>query len=175
MIICLQMIESLEDKVKFEPLYKKYRDLMYRVAYGFLKNEHDAEDAVHQAFISIIENLEKISSVECPKTTVFCVIVVERKALNMIRDRKKFAGSYDLELEGIEISIPEETGLPAAMAQLSDRYREVLLLRFHLGYTTKEISEILKISHAATLKLIWRAKQELAALLEGEERHHEKV
>lgn len=175
MIIYLQMIDSPEYKMKFERLYHKYRDLMYNIAYNFLKNEHDAEDAVHHAFVSIIENLEKLSSVECPKTKAFCVIVVERKALNMIRERKKYAGSYDLELDGIEIFIPEETGLPSAMARLSDRYREALLLRFHLGYTTKEISHILGISHSATLKLIWRAKHELSALLKGEESHHEKV
>lgn len=175
MLIYLQMIETPEDKAKFERLYNKYRNLMYNIAYSLLKNEHDAEDAVHQAFVSILENLEKLSSVECPKTKAFCVIVVERKALNMIRERKKYAGSYDLELEGIEISIPDETGLPSAMARLSDRYREVLLLRFHLGYTTKEISDILDISHAATLKLIWRAKHELSALLEREDDHYEKV
>lgn len=176
MIICLQMIESPEDKMKFERLYHKYRDLMYNIAYSFLKDEHDAEDAVHQAFVSIIENLEKLSSVECPKTKAFCVIVVERKALNMIRERKKYADSYDLELEGVEITLPEEqSGLPSAMAQLSARYREVLLLRFHHGYTTKEIADILSISHSAALKLIWRAKHELSALLEREEEHYEKV
>ena len=175
MIIYLQMTETPEDKTKFERLYKKYRDLMYHIAYGFLQNEHDAEDAVHQAFISIIENLEKISSAECPKTKAFCVIVVERKALNMIRERKKYADSYDLELEGFEITLPEESGLPSAMAQLSARYREVLLLRFHHGYTTKEIADILSISHSAALKLIWRAKHELSALLEREDDHYEKV
>ena len=175
MIIYLQMIETPEDKAKFERIYKKYRDLMYNIAYGFLKNEHDTEDAVHQAFVSVIENLEKLSSVESPKTKAFCVIVVERKALNMIRERRKYTDSYDLELEGVEISLPEESGLPLAMARLSVRYREVLLLRFHHGYSTKEISDILGISYSATLKLIWRAKQELALLLEGEESHHEKV
>lgn len=176
MLIYLQMIETPEDKAKFERLYNKYRDLMYNIAYCFLKNEHDAEDAVHQAFVSIIENLEKLSSVGSPKTKAFCVIVVERKALNMIRERKKYADSYDLEMEGVEITLPEEhSGLPSAMAQLSARYREVLLLRFHHGYTTKEIADILSISHSAALKLIWRAKHELSALLEREEDHYEKV
>ena len=148
---------------------------MYHIAYGFLQSEHDAEDAVHQAFVSIIENLEKLSSVESPKTKAFCVIVVERKALNMIRERKKYADSYDLELKGAEITLPEENGLPSAMAQLPARYREVLLLRFHHGYTTKEISDILSIGHSATLKLIWRAKHELSELLEREKDHYEKV
>ena len=65
--------------------------------------------------------------------------------------------------------------VPNCVGQLSARYREVLLLRFHMGYTTKELAEILEISHASALKLVWRAKQALAKLLEGEIDHHAEV
>lgn len=63
MIIYLQMIESDEDKSKFEQLYIMYKGLMFHVAMKILKNEFDAEDAVHQAFLSLIENrnVESIS------------------------------------------------------------------------------------------------------------------
>jgi len=39
---------------------------------------------VHQAFLSILENLDKISNVECPKTQSYIVIIVERKAIDTI-------------------------------------------------------------------------------------------
>ena len=55
MIIYLQMIESDEDKSKFEQLYIMYKGLMFHVAMKILKNEFDAEDAVHQAFLSLIK------------------------------------------------------------------------------------------------------------------------
>ena len=71
MIIYLQMIESDEDKSKFEQLYIMYKGLMFHVAMKILKNEFDAEDAVHQAFLSLIENLKKISDVKCPKTRTY--------------------------------------------------------------------------------------------------------
>ena len=58
--INLQTIESEEDKSKFEGIYYRYRKLMFHVAMKILHNRQDAEDAVHQAFVSIIENLEKI-------------------------------------------------------------------------------------------------------------------
>ena len=50
MLIYLQMLESEEEKSKFQRLYTKYRDLMYRVAEDLLHNEHDAEDAVTRRF-----------------------------------------------------------------------------------------------------------------------------
>ena len=59
MMIYLQMIETPEEKSKFEQLYLEYRGLMFHVAYDILHNEHDAEDAVHQAFVKIAENIKK--------------------------------------------------------------------------------------------------------------------
>lgn len=50
MISYLQMIETESDRVKFEALYYEYRNLMYAIAFGILRNEHDAECAVHHAF-----------------------------------------------------------------------------------------------------------------------------
>ena len=55
MIIYLSMIDTPEDRSKFERLYIEYRDVMYHVAYKILNNEQDAEDAVHQAFVKIAE------------------------------------------------------------------------------------------------------------------------
>ena len=68
MLIYLSMIETPEDKDKFEQIYYKYRDLMYYVANQKLNNHHDAEDAVHQAFVSIIKHISKINDIESPKT-----------------------------------------------------------------------------------------------------------
>jgi hypothetical protein len=46
MIVYLSMIDTPEDRSKFERLYIEYRDIMYHVAFKILQNEHDAEDAV---------------------------------------------------------------------------------------------------------------------------------
>ena len=68
MLIYLQMIETPEDRTKFEQIYDKYLGLMYHVALKILGNHEDAEDAVHQSFISIAENIKTIHDVDCPET-----------------------------------------------------------------------------------------------------------
>lgn len=60
MIVYLQMIDTPEEKSKFEKLYYAYRGLMFHVARQVLNNDQDAEDAVSSAFIKIAENIEKI-------------------------------------------------------------------------------------------------------------------
>lgn len=59
MLLYLQMLETPEKKSLFEQIYLEYRGLMYHVAYEILHNDQDAEDAVHQAFVKIVENIKK--------------------------------------------------------------------------------------------------------------------
>ena len=107
MLIYLQMIESEEDKSKFEAIYNKYRQLMFVAANRILKNQYDAEDAVHQAFVSIIDNLSKVKEVNCPETRSYVVIITENKAIDIIRSRKRLAGEDLTEtLPGMDIPLP---------------------------------------------------------------------
>ena len=170
MLIYLQMIESEEDKSKFEKLYNQYRHLMFSVANKILDNQFDAEDAVHQAFVSIIDNLDKIKEVDCPKTKAYVVIITENKAIDIIRSKKHIIEDELIDtLYGIEIPMPGDGGLADAMAKLPARYREVLLLRFDNGYKTKEIAKMMNMTEGSMQKLIWRAKDALHKQLEADE------
>ena len=91
MLIYLQMLDTTEEKSLFEQIYLEYRGLMYHVAYEILHNEQDAEDAVHQAFIKIAENMNKIADPVCPKTRGFVVTIVEHQATAQYRRLQKHA------------------------------------------------------------------------------------
>lgn len=169
MIVYMQLIESDEDKSKFEQIYLKYRNLMFYVARKILNNQQDAEDAVHQAFVSIIENLEKISDVGSPKTRSYIVIIVERKAIDLIRKNEKIISMESIDAAaGIEISLPDDGSISNAFANLPARYREVLLLHYDNGYSTKEIAQMFQMKRPAVQKLLWRAKNALQELLDKE-------
>ena len=75
MMIYLQTIDTAEDRSKFERLYEQYKQLMFYTAFQILKRPQDAEDAVHLAFLSIAENISKISDPDCPKTRAYIVTI----------------------------------------------------------------------------------------------------
>lgn len=168
-LIYLQMIESEADKSKFEQLYLKYRSQMLRVAMSILHNEQDAEDAVHQAFLAILNNLEKISDVDCLETRSYIVIIVERKSIDLIRARKKVVSLDDEAESGIEIPMPGDSPLADAMEKLPPRYREALQLRFFIGYSIKEVAGVLGIEYGAAQRLILRAKDALEKRLQEDD------
>ena len=137
MMIYLQMIDTPEDRSKFEQIYMEYRSMMFHIANRILTNEQDAEDAVHEVFLKIAENIEKIGQPKCPKTLGYIVTIVENKSIDLYRKRNR-------------------------------HQREVILLRYHQGYSVKEVSAMLGISHAAASKLDQRAKNRLKELYEKE-------
>lgn len=169
MLIYLAMIDSPNDQAKFERVYNKYRYLMLHVAYKILQNHHDAEDAVHQAFISIIENIDKISEVNSPKTRSYIVIITERKAIDLLRKNQKHQIlEFNEDINGVAIPHEMDNPIARAIANLPAQHREILLLRYHNGFSAKEIASILNISDSGVRKLIARAKTELQKELEKE-------
>ena len=89
MMIYLQMIDTPEDRSKFEFLYMEYRGLMFHVSNKILHNEQDAEDTVHQAFLKVADNIEQIADPKCPKTQGYIVTIAENKAIDLYRRRQK--------------------------------------------------------------------------------------
>ena len=160
MLVYLQALSDEQERASFEALYLRYRSLMLSVARKFLSEPQDAEDAVHQAFLSILKNFNKISAIDCPETRAFVVIIVERKSLDILRARQKTVPLEEME-HGVEIPLPGDNGLADALAKLPARYRQVLLLRFSYGYTTRELAKEFGMTQSAVQKLVWRAKEAL--------------
>lgn len=169
MIIYLQMIDDAPDRVKFEQLYQQYKAFMYRIACQILRNQQDAEDAVHNAFLSIARNIEKIESPTSPETRGYISIIVERKAIDLYRQRKKNITDELFEEDiGILVSFPNDHNLAWCIAKLPPRYRQIIFLKYSHGYSIKEIADILGISHAAASKLDQRAKKKLEKICREE-------
>lgn len=167
MIIYMQMLETPEEKSKFEQLYLEYKGLMFHVAYEILHNEQDAEDAVHQAFIKIAENIKKIDDPICPKTHSYVVTIVENKAIDQYRKQQKHQ-TVELidDIQGTNAHYEGDNDLTKCILKLPARYREMILLRYHHGYSVREIAGMMGISLSAAIKLDQRAKQKLKKLCE---------
>ena len=89
MIIYLAAIDAPEDRDTFVALYETYRGLMYHVAHQILRNEADAEDAVHDAFVTVAEKIQIFSSLERHKTRSLLVTIVEHKAIDLYRKKQR--------------------------------------------------------------------------------------
>lgn len=59
-MIDINLIFNTKEKTeKFILIYNKYKNIMFKYSYNILKDEKDAEDAAQNAFIKVINNLDK--------------------------------------------------------------------------------------------------------------------
>lgn len=151
---------------------------MFYVSKNILKDEHLAEDAVHAAFLKVIDNLDKIDDVDSSKTKGYVAIIAERVSIDMYRKLKRETTSldtfdYESSMDPHFDEYDESGGEPLsiAIAQLPENYREVVLLRFRHDLTTNEIAKTLDISEENVHKRIQRAKKKLKDILISQNSH----
>lgn len=169
MLVYLQIIETDEDKSKFEEIYQKYRNLMYYIAYKRMQHEQDAEDVVHHVFTKIAENIKVIEPAS-PKTKQLVVTMVDNRATDVFRVRSRHATvMYDDELKNNFVAEIEcEDLLTECILKLPEQQRIVIWMKYKQGYSLREIAKLLGISLVWAQKIDQRAKKKLEELyLEG--------
>lgn len=165
MLIYIQMIETDEDKSKFEEIYHAYRNLMYYIAYARLHHEQDAEDAVHHVFVKIAINIQRIGPVS-PRTKQYVVTMVDNRVTDMLRARGRHPElAYQDKLQNaISAETDGENLLAACILKLPAQQRMLIWLKYFHGYSLREIAKMLDISLNWAQKIDQRAKKRLEAL-----------
>ena len=170
MLVYLQMIDSPEDRVKFERLYLKYKNAMYTAAYRLLEQREDAEDAVHQSFLRVAKHIDKICSwdVDDGRTASYLIVTAENISIDMLRERAHFGksgldeGLCDHSVCDTPFGNGPASSLAEAMDALPLQQKNLLLLRYDCGFSTRELAAMTGKSYSAVKKALWRAKTALA-------------
>ncbi len=159
------MLETDEEKDRFEKLYRMFKGDMYAVAYGVLKNKEDAEDAVHQSFIEMADNFKKVNEIPCQEIKAYIVVISRNTAINMYnKKRREQSHSIDIDVDEIPIDIDmledyDHDLLVNAISELPDIYKDILFLHCLEGFSAKEVAEQLGINTNTVWKRFERAKR----------------
>lgn len=175
----LTLIDSDDDKNKFEQLYLTYRQDMYKIAYNILKNSADAEDAVHQAFLSIANSFEKVLTIPRQEIKAYIVIIIRNTSINIYNKNKRNA-EHTVELDEKDVPVDinffeqyEYELLVNAIKELPQLYKDIIYLYYLEEFSTKEISQMLDITVDTVYKRLERAKKLLKTILKRGENYAE--
>ncbi|WP_299676772.1 sigma-70 family RNA polymerase sigma factor [uncultured Dokdonia sp.] len=156
-------------------LYNKYCDGMYHVAFRFLKNAFEAEEAMHEGFINAFAKLHQFTGEVTFGAWLKRIVI--NKSLDMIKAKKatiiplneEVIGKVDEDTEdwnvGDEVTVDH---VKKTIAELPEKYRYPLMLFLIEGYDHQEISEILNITSVASRTMVHRGKKKLQAQLKKE-------
>lgn len=169
MLIYLLALESPEERSLFESIYRTYRGALFNVAKAFVKNDFDAEDAVHLTFMYVTENMYKFTDGVCPKTMSYLVKTVRSRAVDILRARKRCPPIefYDSMPDPNPITM-ELSPLAECMAKLPVRYRDALILRIEYGFEFWEIGKLMNVKEGNARKIVTRARNKLRKICEKE-------
>ena len=130
-----------------------------QTALRILRDPHDAEDAVQNAFLQVIHHFDEISEIPCKKLGFWIISIVKNEALMILRRKQKELPQEDWNTFSADVSDPTSYNeLVHLFSQLPPTYRSALEMRLINGYSGKEIAQHLGISESAVNTRISRGR-----------------
>jgi RNA polymerase sigma-70 factor, ECF subfamily len=160
------------DQDAFASLYEAHLDPIQHYVY-FRVFDHDvAEDITSLVFLKVWENLRSFNGGQIPFAK-WLYRIAHNTVIDYYRTRKNIIPLEDVSM--LKLGLPERVEekidihilsdeLVEALKVLSDAQREVLVLRFIFGLTTKEIARKLQKAQGAVRALQMRGLRRLAEL-----------
>lgn len=183
-IIYLSMLDNEQERKKMTDLYNEHRYVLLRYSLKIVGNQSMAEDAIHNAFISIIQKKEKYLNLDGMDFRRSAVIIVRNKCIDILRKQKPFVGKSIEELEIFlgsgevpvdeQVIIESEYELIRKYINLIDEIsKQVLLMKYILNMSYKEIGDELGITPKHVDTRIMRAKEKVRKLMEKDVKYSE--
>lgn len=161
------MLDTPEEKTKFQQLYDKYDSLMMFVAMQKLnQNKHLAEEALQDAWMYVVNHFDKVEELNSPRTKQYLCVIAQGFAIDKFRKEKKVI-SIDTDETPIADVNDEDfddfSSLEIKMAvdTLDDESKNMLYLTYIFGYKSSEIAEMYGVSPELVRKKNQITKQRL--------------
>lgn len=158
-----------KDEKAFDELILLMEKEMYLIAKARLQNDDDIADAIQETILLCFKNIHKLRDNTLFKTWTIRILINE---CNKIHRKKR---KHTISFEGNEIekyietkeTYEENIGFDMLIRNLEADEKLILTLYYCSGYTTKEISKILKKKESTIRSKISRSKQKLKKQFEG--------
>ena len=139
----------------YEPVYKD----MYRLAYYYLGNTQDAEDAVSETVLKAYEKFASLRKKEAFKSWIFKILV--NQCMSFLR-KKSIKGTAELlEEPSFEPKLEDMTMALDLLSVLSEEERQIVVLSVFGGYKGEEIARVLHIKHSTVRSKYRRALKKM--------------
>ena len=182
--IYLSMLDTEQERKKMTDLYEEHKYALFNYAMTIIRNQDMAEDAVHNAFISIIEKKEKYLNLDCMDFRRSAVIIVRNKCIDILRKQKPFANKsieeLEIFLESDEVPVDEQVIFESEyelirkyINSIDEISKQVLLMKYISNMSYKEIGEELGVTPKHVDTRIMRAKEKVRKLIEKEVKYNE--
>lgn len=160
------------DATELKDVMGRYRDLVYRIAYTYLRNPADADDVTQDVFVQLMRCDVAFESDEHVRRWLARVAINRCKSLF----RMSWRWIENIDDHARTLSIPDKQEVRevlAALLALPEKYRVPLVLYYYGGFSTNEVAALLKIPPATARTRLARGRAKLKADYLEDDRHEE--
>ena len=159
---------------RFEAAVLPHLDAAYTLARYLMRDQHDAEDAVQDAYLRALRHFGGFRGGD---GRAWLLAIVRNSCHTLLRQRSRGAldteFSEELHSEAVDVDDPETAALRGeaqesvqqALDRLPDEFREIIVLRELQGLSYKEISAVANIPVGTVMSRLARARQRLQRAL----------
>lgn len=147
----------------FRALYEEHLPMVYRLAYSYLKNQADSEDAAQESFLRLMKQEKPFR--DAGHVKAWLIVTVSNVCKDMLRRKQR----QELELDEArdQMAKPEtDRELLETILRLPEKYKTVIYLYYYEGYSVREIADMLKLTAEAVKTRLRRARAMLRVDLE---------
>ena len=151
----------------FGELYEIYSKDMFRFAYYYLGSYAMAEDCVSECVCLAFQKIGSLRKSSSFKSWLFKIL--HNCCNNAMREKILSTGNVEytsLTNLASEEDMGEKLSIKEALAALSGEEREIVILHYCHGYTSKEIGEILEMNDATVRSKIMRSGEKMRKFLD---------
>ena len=144
----------------FDNIYEEYFDRVYYTVLSVVKNDDDAEDICQETFISVYKNLSKFREESNIYTWIYRIAI--NKTYDFFKKRK-----LEFEINDEVLSLPEDINfdtkviLEEKLKLISEKEREIVILKDIYGYKLKEIAEIKNMNLSTVKSVYYKALKDM--------------
>ena len=152
----------------FGELYEIYSKDMFRFAYYYLGSTAMAEDCVSESVCIAFQKIGELRKASSFKSWLFKIL--HNCCNSALREKifsdgnVEYSSVTDLSDESEDIN--EKLSLRQALSLLSDEEREIVVLHYCQGYTSKEIGAIMDMKDATVRSKIMRSGEKMRKFLQ---------
>ncbi len=150
---------------EFEAKYNEYGNMLYKIAFLYLGNASDTEDALQDVFTKYLCGKYKFKNTEHEKA--WFIRVTQNKCLDYLKKSgRKNECIDDVPVTATYKNNDMEQDVISKVIALPEKYKSAIILFYYNDYTVEEISKTLKISKSAVKKRLQRGRDILKLELE---------
>nr|WP_325230961.1 sigma-70 family RNA polymerase sigma factor [uncultured Oscillibacter sp.] len=153
---------------RFREAVELYGDMVFRLAYSYLKNRADAEDVMQETLLKLYVEPKDFESPDHEKHWLLRVAANECKKLLRSPWRRR-TDSLDEVVEAAVFDGPAQSELFRQVMALPPKYRAAVYLHYYEGYSVKEIGELLGAKASTAQTWLMRARGQLKTKLKEAE------